>query len=87
MLYFIYYNLIFYPFKSKTRIWTSDLLISSLALYRLSYPGSINDAGINFSLESNAMQGVVVCDTVIILFMNNFNCSTFYVDFQSTLMF
>jgi len=30
----------------------------------LSYPGSIDGTGLNLSLESNAMQGVVVCDTV-----------------------
>ena len=53
-------------FKRKilicTRILTSDLLISSLALYHLNYPGSVYSTGLNLSLESNAMQGVVVCD-------------------------
>ena len=62
--------LVKFKFKFKTRIlvWIriqiSDLQISSLALYHLSYPGSIDDTGLNFSLESNAMQGAFVCDTV-----------------------
>ena len=47
-------------FKKKIR--TSVLQISSLALYRLSYPRLFDDAGLNYSFESNAMQGVVVCD-------------------------
>ena len=33
-------------------------------LYHLSYPGLIDGKGQNFSLESNAMQGVMVCDTM-----------------------
>ena len=57
-----------FKFKRKIRTWTgiriSDFYISVLALYHLSYPGSIKDTDLNFSLESNAMQGVVVCDTM-----------------------
>ena len=45
-------------------IGTSDLQISSLALYHLNYMGSIDITGLNPSLESNAMQGVVVCDII-----------------------
>jgi hypothetical protein len=30
----------------------------------LSYPGSIDRTGLNVSLESNIMQGDVICDTV-----------------------
>jgi hypothetical protein len=41
-----------------------DFQISSLALYHLSYPGSIDGTGLNFSPENNAMRGVVVCDTI-----------------------
>ena len=48
----------------ERKIRISDLRISSLALYHLNYPGSIDGTGLNLSLESNAMQGVVVCDTV-----------------------
>ena len=40
-------------------------LISRSVPWRLSYPGSIDDTGLNFSLESNAMQGVVVFDIII----------------------
>ena len=54
-----------FKFKRKIRSWTgirtSDLQISSLALQNLSYPGSIDGTGLNLSLESNAMLGVVVC--------------------------
>ena len=39
------------------------LHIFSLGLYHLSYPGSIESTDLNLSLESNAMQGVVVCGT------------------------
>ena len=42
--------------------WTSISL--AFMLYHLSYPGSIDGTGPNFSLESNAIQGVVVCDTL-----------------------
>ena len=49
-------------FKRKiwtwTRIWTSDLQISSLTLYHLSYPCSIDSTGLNLPLESNAMQAL-----------------------------
>ena len=42
-------------FKRKIRtwtgIWTSDLQISSLALYYLIYPGSIEGTGLNLLLE------------------------------------
>ena len=34
--------------RSWTEIWTSDLQISSLALYHLSYSGSIDCTGINY---------------------------------------
>ena len=38
---------------------------SSLALYHLSYPRSINGTGINISHESNAIQGNCwSCDTI-----------------------
>jgi hypothetical protein len=33
-------------------------------LYHLSHPGSIDGTGLNFSLESNAIQGAVVSDTI-----------------------
>ena len=49
--------------QTWTKIWTSVLQISSLVLYHLSYPGSIDGASPNFSLESNDMQDIVVCDT------------------------
>ena len=52
--------------KIKIRTWTgiqsSDLQISNLALYHLIYPDSIDDAGLNLSLENNFMQGVLVCE-------------------------
>ena len=60
------YNLNSRKIRNWTRIWTSDLQISSLPFYHLSYPGSIDGTCLNLSLESNAMQGVVICDTVII---------------------
>ena len=41
-------------------IGTSDLQISSLALHHLS---SIDGIGLNLSPESNAMQGLVFCDS------------------------
>ena len=48
-----------FKFKRKiwtwTGIWASDLQISSLAHYHLSYLVSIDGTGLNFSLESNAM--------------------------------
>ena len=40
-------------FKFKRKIRTSDLRISSLALYHLSYPDSIESTGLNLPLESN----------------------------------
>ena len=43
-------------YNLNPEIWISELLISNLALYHLSYPGSIYG---NFYLESNAVQGVV----------------------------
>ena len=39
-------------------MWTG---IGTLNL-QMSYSGSIDGKDLNFSLESNAMQGVVVCD-------------------------
>ena len=57
-------------FFSKRKIRNSNLQISSLALYHLSYPGSIDGTGLNFSIESNAMQGIVVYDTAIIWLAN-----------------
>ena len=55
-------------FKINIRRWTeiqtSDLQISILALYNLNYPSSINSIGENISLESNALQGFVVFDTI-----------------------
>ena len=57
-----------FKFKRKIRTWTgnwtSDLQISSLALYYLSYPGSLDGTGLNLSPKSNAMQGIVVCNTI-----------------------
>ena len=41
-----------------------ELQISSLAIYHLSYPGSIDGTGLNIPLENNGMQHVVVCDTI-----------------------
>ena len=38
--------------------------VSGLALCHLSCTGSIDGGDLNLSLESNAMQGVVVCDTI-----------------------
>ena len=35
---------------------------SSMELF--SYPGPIDGTGLNFSLESNAMQDIVVCDNI-----------------------
>ena len=53
-------------FKRKIKTWTgiltSDLQISSLGLYNLSYPDSIDGTGLNIFLESNAMQGAVSFD-------------------------
>ena len=49
----------------KRNIQTLDFQISRLALYYLSYPGSIDDTGLNLSLESNAMHGIVVCNTIV----------------------
>ena len=43
---------------------TQTFELSSLALYYLSYPGSIDGTGPNFFLENNAIKCVVVCDTV-----------------------
>ena len=47
-------------FKRKIQTWTgiqtSDLQISSLAFYHLSYPGSIDGTGLNLLLESKAIQ-------------------------------
>ena len=43
--------------RTWTGIWTSDLQISSLALY---HPSSFGSTGLNFYLESNSMQSVVV---------------------------
>ena len=37
--------------------------ISSLVLYHLSYLGSIDGTGLNLSPESNATEGIVVCDS------------------------
>ena len=58
------FNLFFFNFKIKiwtwVRIQTSDLQISTLALYHSSYLCSIDGTGLNLSLESNAMQGIVV---------------------------
>ena len=51
----------------------SDHQISSLALYHLSYPGS----SLNLSLESNAMQGVVMCDTICHDFTNELTSHLF----------
>ena len=51
----------------KRKIWawigirTLDLQTSNLALYDLSFPGSIRSTSLNLSLESPAMQDVVVC--------------------------
>ena len=51
-----------FKFKRKIRtwtgIWTSDLQISSLALYHLSYPGLIDGTGLNLPLEMNAIQAL-----------------------------
>ena len=45
--------------KIKIRSWTGiqtwNLQISILALYHLSYPGSVDGTDLNFSPESNAM--------------------------------
>ena len=58
-------------FKGKIRTWTGilplDLQISSLALYHLSYPDSVNSIGQNLSLESNGMQGILFCDAIFLL--------------------
>ena len=57
-----------FKFKRKIRTWTgnwtSDLQISGLAIYHLSYPDSIDGTGLKLPLESNAYSGVVVCDTI-----------------------
>ena len=49
-------------FKRNIQTWieirTLDFQISSLVLYHFSYPHSIDGTGLNFSLESNAMQGM-----------------------------
>ena len=45
-------------------IWTSDLQISSLALYHLNYPGSIDGTALNLLLENNAIQALWSCDTI-----------------------
>ena len=45
----------FEPRTSRSLAWHS---------YYLSYPGSIDSTGLNFSPQSNAMQGIVVCDTI-----------------------
>ena len=46
----------FLDFKRKiltwSEIWTSDLHISNLQLYHLSYPGSIDGSGLYLSLEN-----------------------------------
>ena len=39
-------------------------MIKTLRYQYLSYPGSIDGTGLNPPLESNAMQDVVVCDTI-----------------------
>ena len=58
-------NAFFLDFKSKIQTWIgiriSGLQISSLAIYYLSYLGSIDGTGLNLSLESNAMGS---CDTL-----------------------
>ena len=58
-------------FKRKIRTLTgirnSDLQNSCLALHHLGYPTSNNGTGLNLSLESNAMKGIVICDTIIVL--------------------
>ena len=43
---------------SWTGIWISDLQISSMVLYYLSYPHSIDGTGLNLPLESNAIQAL-----------------------------
>ena len=57
-----------FRFQGNIRIWSgiqaSDFHISSLALYHLSYPGSIDGTGLNIPFESNDVQGVVVYDTI-----------------------
>ena len=44
--------------QTWTGIWISDLQISSLELYHLSYPDSINRTDLSLRLESNAIQVV-----------------------------
>ena len=58
------FTYIYFRFQTKIQTWTeirnSDLQISSLGLYNLSYPASIDSTGPDLSPESNAMHGVVV---------------------------
>ena len=69
-----------------TDIRTSDLQISSLALYQLSYPGSIDGTGLNLSLESDAVQGVVVCDTICHHLTSELTSSLFILMFKIKLI-
>ena len=51
-------------FRFQEKNSNLDLQITSLALFHFKYPGPIEGTGLNLSLEDNAKQGVVVCDTI-----------------------
>jgi hypothetical protein len=53
-----------FNFKRKTSNLDQDSNFRPPNLYHLSYPGSIDGAGLNLPPESLAMQGVLVCDTI-----------------------
>ena len=56
-------------FKREFRTWleirTLDFQISNLTLYHFNYPDSIDSIGLNFSVESNAMEGVFLVSIAI----------------------
>ena len=63
--YFIIHEYFRFQEKNSKQNWDSNPEICSLAVNHFSYPDSINSMLIlNLSLENNAKQGVLVCDTI-----------------------